>query len=325
MGTLLIDRKDAELRREGTRLLVYEQGTRTGSIPVSHLDRVIIQNHTVINTGLLGVLAEHGVGLVVINQRRPKATAILLGSFHNDAARRLAQYQYGHDEAWRQAWSSAVVIRKLHGQKQFLVHALKYRPDQRYSLSRAIKNINKRLCNLQNDPTLDRERIRGIEGAAAAAYFRGFTQIFPPAFEFTCRNRRPPKDPVNACLSLSYTLLHSDTVLALYAAGLDPMLGFYHDIAYGRESLACDFVEPLRPRIDNWVWRLFAERELRLEHFSTDKGACLLNKAGRKIFYASWETYAPLLRRTLRRSAHILVRKLFSDTGTGIETGQEAT
>ncbi len=60
----------------------------------------------------------------------------------------------------------------------------------------------------------------------------------------------PPKDQVNAALSLAYTLLHTDAVIACHAAGLDPLIGFYHDLSFSRESLACDLVEPLRPRVD---------------------------------------------------------------------------
>ena len=94
------------------------------------------------------------------------------------------------------------------------------------------------------------ERLRGIEGAAAAAYFQGFTRLFPPSLEFTGRNRRPPRDPVNAVLSLSYTPLHFEAVQAVCAAGLDPLIGFYHELVFGRESLASDLIEPLWPKVD---------------------------------------------------------------------------
>jgi CRISPR-associated protein Cas1 len=121
--------------------------------------------------------------------------------------------------------------------------------------------------------------------------------------------------------------LHSDAVLALHAAGLDPMLGFYHDPAFARESLACDFVEPMRTRVDGWVWQLFRERQLRSEYFSMDKGACLLNKTGRKVFYMEWETCAPLLRRALRRSSRLLARILMENgaTTSGFMDDEEST
>ncbi|MFQ5660358.1 MAG: CRISPR-associated endonuclease Cas1 [Gammaproteobacteria bacterium] len=314
MGTLLIDRKDVELRRDGARLLVFEQGRRTGSVPVSHLQRVVIQNRALLDSNILGALAEHGVGLVVINQRRPQATASLPGHAHNDAVRRLSQYRCSLDEDWRRQWSARLVLRKLRAQRLLLVRALAQRPDERHALVKAIRALEQRRDNLNDGVDLDRNRIRGFEGAAAAAYFSGFARLFPPALAFTGRNRRPPRDPVNACLSLAYTLLNADAVLALHAAGLDPMLGFYHDPDFGRESLACDFIEPLRPRVDEWIWTLFRQRQLRVEYFFKDKGACLLNKTGRKTFYAEWEGCALPLRRALRRSAQWLARVFSADS-----------
>jgi CRISPR-associated protein Cas1 len=103
------------------------------------------------------------------------------------------------------------------------------------------------------------------------------------------------------------------------SAGLDPMVGFYHQPVRGRESLACDLIEPLRPRADASVWKLFRRRELRLEHFTIDKGACLLGKAGRERFHAAWEAYASLPRRWLRRQCALLVAALRSSGETLFE------
>ena len=78
--------------------------------------------------------------------------------------------------------------------------------------------------------------LRGLEGAAAASYFEALSEILPERLHFSGRNRQPPRDPVNALLSLTYTLLHAEAVLALYGAGLDPYVGFYHALDFGRES-----------------------------------------------------------------------------------------
>jgi hypothetical protein len=137
------------------------------------------------------------------------------------------------------------------------------------------------------------------------------------------RNRRPPRDPVNAALSFTYTLLHFDAVRAAHGAGLDPMVGFYHRPAHGRESLACDLIEPLRPRADAWVRMLFRERELRGEHFATNKGACLLGKAGRERFHAAWESYASVPPRWLRRQCATLAGTLRSSGEALLEPGDE--
>lgn len=88
------------------------------------------------------------------------------------------------------------------------------------------------------------------------------------------------------------------------------MIGFYHRPAHGRESLASDLIEPLRPRADAWVWMMFRERTLRAENFTLDKGACLLGKAGREAFYAGYETFAEIPRRWLRRQCAALAGAL---------------
>jgi CRISPR-associated protein Cas1 len=109
---------------------------------------------------------------------------------------------------------------------------------------------------------------------------------------------------VNACLSLGYTLLHHEAVREAQVVGLDPMLGVLHTPLRGRESLACDLVEPLRPHVDEWVWQSFATRALRGEHFSTlADGSCLMGKAGRALFYQRFEPLACGLRRLLRGQA----------------------
>ena len=95
-----------------------------------------------------------------------------------------------------------------------------------------------------------------------------------------------------AVLSLGYTLLHTEAVLALYGAGLDPYISFFHALDFGRESLACDVVEPLRVAVDQLVFRLFRSGDLRPEDFSQADGACLLGKAGRCRFYAKNYSFA---------------------------------
>jgi CRISPR-associated protein Cas1 len=154
------------------------------------------------------------------------------------------------------------------------------------------------------------EQIRGCEGAAAAAHFRALASVFAPALGFTGRNRRPPRDPVNAVLSLGYTLLHFDAVRACHMAGLDPLIGFYHRPAFGRESLACDLVEPLRPHFDRWAWEQFRSRALREDHFATSASGCQLGKAGRARFYADYEHAARPWRRWLRSRCAHLARQL---------------
>ena len=312
MATLYLDRKDLELRHEGQHLCLYENGARRGTVPLQQVERIVMRGRATVTTGALGLLAEAGVALLVLSGRQGRSAAILQGRLHGDTRRRIAQYGWYADEPARVPWARRLVALKLRSQRVFLQKLLQARPDHRGVLQASARQIGEALSGLMtaDETSLTPARLNGIEGAAAAAYFAAFTQVFPPSLDFTDRNRRPPRDPVNAALSLGYTLLHFEAVQACYLNGLDPYVGFYHEPAHRRESLAADLIEPLRVHIDRWVWRLFADRELRAEDFVLDNGACLLKKEGRALFYARYETVAPPLRRLLRRYGLVVVRRL---------------
>jgi CRISPR-associated protein Cas1 len=321
MGTLYLDRKDLQLSLEYGRLLIREPGERPRGIPLPLLERVVIQGRVGLNSALLGNLAEQGIAVVCLSGRHSRRTAFILGPGHSDARRRLAQYQLCQNGELRLAWSRLLVDGKLRAQQRLLQEALERRPDCRKPLKDGIDRLAALLPALAQATDLD--ILRGLEGAAASGYFSALTALFPPALNFTGRNRRPPRDPVNACLSLGYTLLHFEAVRACHGAGLDPLLGFFHEPAYGRESLACDLLEPLRPRLDAWVWELFRSRTLRSDQFVEDKGACLLNKAGRQTFYAGYEVFARPPRRYLRQQCYRLAGQLLQLAPAWIKAEEE--
>lgn len=322
MGMLLLDRSQLDIRAEGETLALYEAGERRGTVPVKLVDRCVIHGaQTRLDTGVLMKLAEAGATTVLMSPRQTRRIAIVLGPWHNDAAVRLAQAVRVMDDAWCRQWALGLVRAKLARQRRALHTLQAQRPDARKPLFDAQQMLESSLRALtaqpdkagDPDPLPGPENLRGREGAAARAYFSGLAGVMPPALQFTGRNRRPPRDPVNACLSLGYTLLHAQAVQACAVAGLDPLLGFYHRPAFGRESLASDLIEPLRPAVDLWVWEQLRARDLREEHFSHDKGACLLGKAGRQYFYASWEAHAVPWRRWLRACTRQLAAKLRTD------------
>lgn len=314
MATLLLDRSQLELRSEADALVLYEGGERRGTVPLKLVDRVIIQgSRTRLDSGVLLRLAEAGATTLLLSPRNSRRVALVLGPAHNDAAIRLAQSQRVSDQEFCAQWALDLVRSKLRRQRRFLEQARVERPDARKPLHdslETLQGIEDRLTSVTADLSEPLAHLRGAEGAAARAYFSGMCALFAPGLGFTGRNRRPPRDPVNACLSLAYTLLHADAVRAAHIAGLDPMLGFYHRPAFGRESLASDLIEALRPLADLWVWENFRSRTLREDHFTSDKGSCLLGKAGRERFYAEWERFAGTPRRWLRQRCARLARKL---------------
>lgn len=148
------------------------------------------------------------------------------------------------------------------------------------------------------------EELLGIEGAAAGQYFQHFNGMIKaengandssdaaplPAFNFSTRNRRPPTDPVNALLSLSYSLLSKDCTLACLAVGFDPYVGFYHQPRFGRPALALDLMEEFRPLVaESSVLNCINNRVVTEKDFVRAGNAVNLSPAGRKRFFQVYE------------------------------------
>jgi CRISPR-associated protein Cas1 len=253
-------------------------------------------------------LASEGITVVLINPRNSAQQAMVMGPAAKNPHIRLWQYEALQDSAFSDAIAQQWVQAKIRNQSRFLQRQLLSRDDLRYPLSKAVKQLDSAVESLHSP--IDVVRLRGIEGNAARIGFGAYQHLFPESLGFTGRKRRPPPDPVNACLSLAYTLLHTRATQQAYAQGLDPMLGFLHEPKYSRDSLAADLIEPWRPHVDEWVWRLFNERELRSEDFSQDQNCCLLGKAGRYRFYSAYEQQLKPLTRALRFQVRQLRRQL---------------
>jgi len=152
------------------------------------------------------------------------------------------------------------------------------------------------------------EELLGVEGIAARRYFQNLTHLLRHdddpslSFDFMGRNRRPPKDPVNAMLSFAYAMLTREWHIALTAVGLDPYRGYYHQPRFGRPALALDMMEPFRPLVaDSAVITAINNGEVRGSDFIRAAGSCALSDSGRKRFIAAFE----------RRMGHEVTHPLF--------------
>jgi CRISPR-associated protein Cas1 len=307
VSSLYVDRKNVELKADGGALVFSENGERTGTVPMRVISRVFLRGDAKLSSGLLGKLGEHGVGVIILSGRKG-APSLLLGRPHNDAARRINQYRFSLDAEYCLRFSRAIVAAKLEGQLEFIRERKDASPMHRYPLSLCERRIAGMLPQIDAQTTIG--ALRGLEGAAAASYFEALSEILPESLGFRQRNRRPPRDPVNAVLSLTYTLLHCEAVLALYGAGLDPFIGFYHALDFGRESLACDVIEALRPQADRFVLALFRQEILTADDFSHTESGCLMGKAGRGRYYAAYEIRAEHFRRELEAAVRDIARTI---------------
>lgn len=182
------------------------------------------------------------------------------------------------------------------------------------------------------DDVTSLESLLGVEGTAARVYFEAYGALFKPSpesdasalsFDFDGRNRRPPRDPVNALLSLGYAMLAKDVTIALQTVGFDPYLGFYHQPRYGRPALALDLMEEFRPLVvDSIVLSAVNTGAIKLSDFIRRGGAVTLTPPGRSKFLRSYErrmdeeithpvfAYRISYRRTLEVQVRLLARYL---------------
>jgi CRISPR-associated protein Cas1 len=286
MSSLYIDRRGVELELESGAIIFRENGERIGTIPIAPLKRIFMRGDVRFSASLLGKLGESGIGVVFLTGRQGKPSFFIPAS-HNDATRRVAQIRASLDADCCLTLARKLVAAKIAAQKNWFDELRQNNLVARYELTHALQLLSGHEAKLPGIDSL--AKLRGLEGSAASCYFSGLKAVIPESLGFKARNRRPPRDPFNALLSLSYTMLLGELVLALHGAGYDPYVGFYHQLEFGRESLACDLLEPMRPQADRFAFSLIRRGIINKEHFTTNQAGCLLGKAGRTHFYTAWE------------------------------------
>ena len=318
MRHVVIDLQDSYLETERGCLMVrHPSWQRPQSIPLTQLETVVIQAKVNIKSSVISRLVQHGVRLQIIAGRGQGESGYLVGSWHNDAQRRLHQYAVCSNKAAQWTWAKRMVCLRLRSQRLMLLNAAKIRPELEPRLSYLANNIHgvQQRCQQQNYSFHNNiNEMRGSEGAGSALYFQGYHQLFAAPLQFRTRNRRPPLDPVNVILSLSATLLHGIFLKAIQTVGLDPQLGMLHEISFGRDSLVCDLMELKRADMEWWVWRLFADEVLRVKDFSYSTAPnqlpCLLGKAGRGRFYAQFAAIQDNWLKDAQRICRLVVKRL---------------
>jgi CRISPR-associated protein Cas1 len=284
--------RDSGLTLRSGALLVLRGDDVVRTVPLHHVREVHLYGAASLTSEARNLLLREGVDAVFLSADG-RYRGRLVGVASQGAAVRLAWYGLVADPARRLEVARRMASGKLQTQRQIL--AARRRGDVREAVGR----IDTAAAALGDAADLD--TVRGLEGSAAVAYFAGFGGLIRnPAFPWSGRNRRPPRDPVNACLSYGYTLLVIACENAARQAGLDVALACLHEHGRGGPVLAFDLAEELRPAIDALVLTLLNRRELKPDDFRTPtdfdslddqklEGAVYLGKTGRAILLRAFE------------------------------------
>ena len=249
--------------------------------------------------------------------------------FGGNVELRIMQFRSAEDATVCQRIANGLIEAKIKNSRAFLMRNSRLRESN--EIRDAVKKLKSVAYKAKTCRSL--EELLGLEGHAAALYFKHFGSMFKETiqslsetFSFETRNRRPPLDPINAMLSFGYALLIRQVSVALMTTGLDPYMGFMHQGRFGRHSLALDLMEPFRPLIvDSTVLTMVNNGEVTPSGFVKAAGAVAMKDSTRKKLIATFERrlsqeithplfdYKIEYRRLFELQARLLSRYLLGD------------
>lgn len=290
MATLYIVEQGAELSCDHERLLVRRGAETLLHVPLIKVDDVLIFGNVSVTTPALKRLLDQGIEVTFLTVHG-RYHGRLVGAATPHVALRRAQYRRAGDAAWALAQAQACVEGKLRNCRALLQRFARNRAAPPPEAVAAAEALDAYIARVGRTTTLG--GLLGVEGSATARYFGGIRALLDPEWQFNARNRRPPTDPVNAALSLGYTLLTHKLLGAVQAVGFDPYEGFLHQLDYNRPSLALDLMEEFRPLlVDSLVLRCCGDGRLTLDDFTRTDDAerpIMLSDAGKRRFIMAFE------------------------------------
>ncbi len=311
----------AQVRLCGERLIITHLREKATEARIANTSSLTLYGNVQITTQVIRRLMEDGIPLLFASSGG-WFTGRALGADPKNIELRAAQYQLMSNVTESLAVARCLVYAKIRNCRAILRRNHKKGADVALSELRQLAMKAKTAVSV--------ESLLGIEGAAARAYFQAFQGMLTSGservFDFERRNRRPPKDPVNALLSYCYSLLTREMVLAVHAVGMDPLLGVYHQPRFGRPSLALDLMEEFRPVLaDSVVISVINNGVVQKGDFVIGNGAVSIKAPARKRVILAMERrldqlvthpifdYRLSYRRVLEIQARLLSRVLLGE------------
>lgn len=263
-------------------------------VPLHHLGSIVTMGNVMISPFFLGKCGDDGRAVVILD-RNGRFKCRMVGKTTGNVLLRQTQHDAVRDILKTTSIAAAITAGKVKNARNVLMRSAREteNKDEEKHLRKSADIHADALFQLKSPRSID--HVRGLEGEAAAAYFRVFPLMIKPvvreSFPMNGRNRRPPLDPVNALISFLYTLLLNDCISGLEAVGLDPQIGFLHVPRPGRPSLGLDLMEEFRSFwADRLAITIINRKQIKNEHFELRPGGSVyLNEKGRKEVVAAYQ------------------------------------
>lgn len=293
LNVLYVTNPEAYLSKDGENLVVRINNEDVLRTPIHYLEGIVSFGHMGASPALLGMCMEKGVTVSFLTDYG-KHLATVHGIPKGNVLLRRKQYRLADSEQESAALSSSFIIGKIANCRTVLRRFMSDYGDkvETVEITNVSKLMARNILKLSKGPELD--EVRGIEGETARNYFSVFDQLIVGQknyFFMRSRNRRPPRDNVNALLSFLYTLLLHETKAALQTVGLDPYVGFLHRDRPGRMGLALDLMEEFRPYMaDRLALSLINRQQVNGSDFiSSESGGVIMKDTARKTVLEAWQ------------------------------------
>lgn len=289
LNTLYITTEDAYLSKDGLNVVVSVKQEERFRIPIQNIEGIVTFGYMGASPGLMRLCCDFSVSLCFLSPSG-KFISRISGPTRGNVLLRKSQFEVFENESTSLHLSQIFIAGKIQNYRSIL-----QRNQRDYGKDEEVEKIINQLINCRNKVfrCQTKAELLGVEGDAASMYFSVFNILIKQQkelFFFEGRNRRPPKDPTNALLSFSYTLLANEVQSALEAIGLDPYIGFFHSLRPGRASLALDLMEELRAYMgDRFVLSLINKKQIGPNDFIEKGNSPILTDTARKIVLSAWQ------------------------------------
>lgn len=321
MAFVYLTHQGAQIKRKGDALVVEADGRELADLEVHNLEAICIFGRIHITLPAIELLLQRGVETAFLTVSG-RLKGQLTPARPTNVTLRIEQYRRYLDPAVRLELARTIVRGKLTNACEF-VRRYKYNHPE-VQVDADIAGVRDAVAAIDRTTTL--ESLRGVEGSGTRAYFAALAKMCRGDLTFAGRSSRPPRDPFNALLSLGYVLLVNEITHLADAVGLDPYVGFYHEIADRRASLALDLVEELRhPLIDRFCLYLNNNRMLKASDFRSDPdqpGGVLLQDDTFRRYLAEYDTWMRRSPREQRAAPREVVRRQIKGFAEWVRTNK---